>query len=98
MLGIHRGTGFGSAQDNTLSWTRNGTPIPAENRPEVLFDQLFRKDSPEQLATREQRQALNGSILDHALESIHKLEKQVGAVDKAKLDEYFYSIRDTEEN
>jgi hypothetical protein len=96
VLGVHRGTGFGSAQDNTLSWTRNGTPIPAENRPEMLFDQLFRKESPEQLTEREKRQSLNGSILDHALESIKKLEKQVGTVDKTKLDEYFNSIRDIE--
>src|SRR5262249_55870877 len=52
-LGIKRGTGFGGNQDHTLSWSPSGTPIPAENRPHVLFDQLFRPDSAQTLAQRE---------------------------------------------
>lgn len=96
VLGIQRGTGFGAAQDNTLSWTRNGTPIPSENRPDVLFDRLFRQESPEELAAREQQQHLTGSILDNVLESAKRLEKSVGTEDRRKLDEYFHSIRDIE--
>ena len=41
VLGVKRGTGFGNPQDHTLSWSKNGTPLPAENRPHVLFDRLF---------------------------------------------------------
>ena len=45
VLGIKRGTGFGGYYDQTLSWSPSGTPIPSENRPHVLFDQLFRPES-----------------------------------------------------
>jgi hypothetical protein len=93
VLGIQRGTGFGSPQDNTLSWTRSGTPIPSENRPDVLFDRLFRQETAEQLAAREQGQQLQRSILDHVSDSVRRLEKHVGVEDKRKLDEYYHSIR-----
>ncbi len=96
VLGIQRGTGFGGSQDNTLSWTPNGTPIPAENRPDVLFDRLFRQESPEELAAREQGHAVQGSILDSVLESARRLDKRVGSEDKQKIEEYFSSIRDVE--
>ena len=52
-LGIKRGTGFGGYYDQTLSWSPSGTPIPSENRPHVLFDQLFRQETDESLNARE---------------------------------------------
>src|SRR3954470_12384662 len=52
-LGIKRGTGFGGNQDQTLSWSPSGTPIPAENRPHILFVQLFRPDTAQTLKQRE---------------------------------------------
>src|SRR6478672_1056373 len=54
VLGIKRGTGFGGFQDHTLSWSPSGTPLPAENRPHVLFDLLFRPDTPATLKQREE--------------------------------------------
>ncbi|MCB1241114.1 MAG: DUF1552 domain-containing protein [Verrucomicrobiales bacterium] len=96
VLGIKRGTGFGNPQDNTLSWTKNGTPIPAENRPHVLFDQLFRPDTPESLAERESEFARRGSVLDAVRDEAKKLEASLGKVDREKLDEYLTGIRDLE--
>src|SRR5947209_523908 len=63
-LGIKRGTGFGGFQDHTLSWTPAGTPIPAENRPHVLFDQLFRPDTPQTIRQREEEFVRRTSVLD----------------------------------
>ncbi len=96
VLGIQRGTGFGNAQDNTLSWSTSGTPIPSENRPDILFDKLFRQESPEELAAREQGHSRQHSILDTIRESANRLQSRVGKNDKRKLDEYFSSIRDIE--
>jgi len=96
VLGIKRGTGFGNAQDNTLSWTKNGTPIPAENRPHVLFDQLFRPDTPESLAQRESEFARRTSVLDSVRDEAKKLDSTLGKVDRDKLDEYLTGIRDLE--
>lgn len=96
-LGIRRGTGFGSPQDNTLSWTRSGTPLPAENRPHMLFDKLFRPETPEMLAEREHSFALQQSVLDSVREEARRLEKSLGKNDRQKLEEYFTSIRDLEQ-
>ncbi|MCH5377656.1 MAG: DUF1552 domain-containing protein, partial [Planctomycetes bacterium] len=97
VLGIERGTGFGSAQDNTLSWTRGGTPIPSENRPDVLFDMLFRRETPEQLEAREKGYTLESSILDSVRESAARMRDRVGSEDRQKLEEYFNSIREIEQ-
>jgi len=95
-LGIRRGTGFGNPQDNTLSWSRSGTPIPAENRPHVLFDKLFRPDTADSLAEREAEFARRASVLDSIRSEAKALESRLGEVDRNKLDEYFTGIRDLE--
>jgi len=95
-LGIQRGTGFGNAQDNTCSWTRSGTPLPAENRPQVLFDKLFRPETPESIVKQEQTFALQESVLDSVRDEARRLEKNLGKNDRQKLEEYFTSIRDLE--
>ncbi|MFH5802829.1 DUF1552 domain-containing protein [Alienimonas sp. DA493] len=96
VLGVKRGTGFGQPQDHTLSWTKSGTPLPAENRPHVLFDQLFRPDSVESVAAREAAFARRSSVLDSVLEDARDLHHALGAGDRAKLDEYLTGVRDLE--
>lgn len=96
VLGIGRGTGFGNPQDNTLSWTKSGTPVPAENRPHVLFDRLFRPDAPDAIAKREEEFARRASILDSVREQSAKLNQALGKRDREKLDEYLTGIRDLE--
>jgi hypothetical protein len=96
VLGIRRGTGFGNAQDNTLSWSRNGTPLPAENRPHVLFDKLFRPETADTIAQREVEFARRSSVLDSVRAEARALTASLGKVDREKLDEYFTGIRDLE--
>jgi hypothetical protein len=99
VLGIHRGTGFGSGTiDKTLAWTRGGTPIPAENRPHLLFDRLFRAESPDQVAARKAAAGRTGSVLDAVREEAKSLQNRLGKADLAKLDEYFSSIRAVEQS
>ncbi len=95
-LGIKRGTGFGGNQDQTLSWTAAGTPIPSENRPHVLFDQLFRPDTPETLNQREAEFVRRSSLLDSLRDEAKRLNGALGADDRRKLDEYLTGIRDLE--
>ncbi len=95
-LGIRRGTGFGNAQDNTLSWSRSGTPLPAENRPHVLFDKLFRPETPDTIAEREAEFARRASVLDSVNSEAKALAHRLGKVDRNKLEEYFTGIRDLE--
>ena len=97
VLGVNRGTGFGSGTiDKTLSWTPGGTPIPAENRPHVLFDQLFRAEDATNAAARRAGAARVGSVLDAVRDDAKRLNGQLGKDDSRKLDEYFSSVRDVE--
>lgn len=95
-LGIKRGTGFGGYYDQTLSWSPGGTPLPAENRPHVLFDQLFRPDTEQTLKQREAEFLRRASVLDSLREEARRLSQSLGANDQHKLDEYLTGIRDLE--
>ncbi len=95
-LGIKRGTGFGGYYDQTLSWSPSGTPIPSENRPHILFDQLFRPDTPATLTQREAEFIRRASVLDSLRAEARRLEGTLGADDRRKLDEYLTGIRDLE--
>jgi hypothetical protein len=95
-LGIKRGTGFGGYYDQTLSWSHSGTPIPSENRPHVLFDQLFRQDTADTLDDREAEFVRRASVLDSLRGEARRLNETLGANDRRKLDEYLTGIRDLE--
>ena len=90
-------SGTGAAlHSSTLAFDRNGTPLPAENHPQRLFERLF---VPETSASKEatlKRYAEKRSILDEVLEEAKRLEKQLGRSDQQKLGEYLTSVRETE--
>ncbi len=96
VLGIRRGTGFGGNQDQTLSWTSAGTPLPSENRPHLVFDQLFRPDTDDTLRQREAEFVRRASVLDSLREEARRLAGTLGRDDQQKLDEYLTGIRDLE--
>ncbi|MEO6243920.1 MAG: DUF1552 domain-containing protein [Opitutaceae bacterium] len=79
-----------------IAWTKAGVRVPPITGPAELFDRLFVSDSPERLERRNQENRLQASILDSGLSDANRLSKQVNREDKAKLDEYFTSIRDVE--
>lgn len=97
VVGLDRSTGFGGPFWKTTSFTANGTPIAAEDRPEVVFDQLFRAYDPQVTAARGNQIDRNASILDHVREQARQLQKKLGKDDRATVDQYFSSIRDVEE-
>ena len=74
-----RQTGFGGDGQHTLSWTKNRTPVMPEDRPQVLFDRLFRPDSPpKRWPPRKHRAAEQGSVLDAVREQARRLEGRLG--------------------
>lgn len=95
-LGIKRGTGFGGYYDQTLSWSPSGTPIPSENRPHVLFDQFFGKETADTLDAHEAEFIRRASLLDSLRQEARRLNSSLGANDRRKLDEYLTGIRDLE--
>src|SRR5690606_16266242 len=79
---------------NTLSWSSPTTPLPTENNPRMVFERLFGNGG-----TNEQRTALarqNRSILDFVSNDFSRLSRDLGASDKAQVDEYMTSVREVE--
>ena len=91
-------SGTGAAgHSHTLSFDRTGTPLPAENSPRRIFERLFVPDSDGDRQATLQRYADKRSILDQVLDESKRLQKSVGREDQRKLEEYFQSVRSTEQ-
>ncbi len=81
---------------STLSFNRNGTPLPAENKPRLVFNRFFGVNS-DSLAAQRQQLENSGSMLDLILDHSHSLRGQLGKLDQTKLDEYLESVRQIEQ-
>ena len=81
---------------NSPSYTENGAMIPALDSPSRLFSQLFVDDSPQQRQRQAERVAQGRSIMDLVREDAKRLQRELGAGDRVRLDAYFTSVRDLE--
>jgi Protein of unknown function (DUF1552) len=77
---------------HTISFNRNGRPIPSEHRPKRVFDMLFVTSDDD--AAR--RLALSKSALDDLLADATSLRHRLSAHDQSSLDEYLESVREAE--
>jgi hypothetical protein len=79
----------------TLSFSREGIPLPAEENPRNVFNRLF---GAEVGGIDAQRRRLNRrhSVLDVVLNDAKSLRKNLGGDDRTKLDEYLSSVREVE--
>jgi hypothetical protein len=62
-----------------------------------LFEKLFVTGPQQRRAQQVKANSLQASVLDSILKEANSLSKRVNQEDKAKLDEYFTSIRDVEQ-
>ena len=86
--------GYSCIYTDTISWASPTQPLPMVRDPRVVFDQLFGVG-----ATAEERAAnlrADKSILDWVTAQISQLRKEIGATDKARLNEYLENIREIE--
>lgn len=83
-------------RSSTLSYNRNGQPIPAQNKPRVVFERLFGVTSD---SVNSQRSELKrtGSMLDRVLEHSRTVRRRLGRYDQKKFDEYLSSVRQIEQ-
>ncbi len=85
--------GTGTARGtHTISFDKNGRPIPAEHRPKQIFDMLFVKTD----ARSAKRLAMNRSALDEVLMDAAALKHNLSNEDRKHLDEYMESVRQAE--
>ena len=76
----------------TMSFDRNGRPIPAEHRPKRIFDMLFVKSNDD--AAR--RLAMSESALDELLEDARSLTRTLSKRDQDTLQQYLQAVREAE--
>jgi len=88
------GQGLSCAYRNTLSWQGETAPLPMQNNPQVLFEQLFGDGADP--AQRSARRAQSLSLLDSVAEQIRGLDRQLPAVDRQRLDQYVTDVREIE--
>jgi len=96
--------GATTAHMNNISWTGPGAPAPSERNPAAFFMTLVSAipagtgaagpaaPSPEVMAAMAHKK----SVLDHVMGDIGALNRRVGSVDKARLDEHLTSIQEVE--
>ena len=83
-------------RSTTLSFTRQGRPVPALSQPRRIFDRLFGNGDQTGNAQRVQLENA-GSMLDGVLEHAQSLRNQLGTQDRQRLDEYLSSVREVEQ-
>lgn len=83
--------------NRSLSWTRDGVLLPAEDSPARLYERLFVQGDQEAVARQLHRLESRGSILDTLLEETKRFAGELGSEDKARLDQYVTSVREVEE-
>lgn len=89
--------GYSCAYSNSISWRTPSTPNPPEIRPRAVFERLFGSDDIEKdPIKRAKNERYRRSVLDSVLEDARRLQSNLGATDRKKVDEYLYAIREIE--
>jgi hypothetical protein len=79
---------------DSISWASPTEPLPMIRDPRAVFDQLFGVG-----ATREERalrRREDRSILDAVRDSVQAIKGQLGASDRARIDDYLDDVREIE--
>ena len=77
----------------TLSFSREGRPIPALSSPAQIFDRLFGDEKGGTIAQQRRQLRNTGSMLDRVMEHSRTLNQRLGVNDQRKFDEYLSSVR-----
>src|ERR1700674_2732251 len=88
------GEGYSCAYTNSISWASPTQPLPMELNPQVVFERLFGDGGTP--AGRAARREQDRSILDSVTQKLARFGRDLGASDRAKLEEYTGDIREIE--
>jgi hypothetical protein len=88
---------FSTSGAHSCSYTRSGVAIPPETSAARAFARLFIDGTPAEVAEEVARVQEGRSILDRVAGEAKRLQRDVGAGDRDKLDQYFTSVRELEQ-
>jgi len=83
--------------NRSLSWTRDGVLLPAEDSPAALFRKMFLQGDAKQTALSLKRLQERGSVLDVLSEDMRGFQRGLSATDCSRLDQYLTSVRELED-
>jgi hypothetical protein len=91
-------SGYACAYQNNLSWRNENGPMPPIGDPRLVFERLFttNEEDPDLVAGRALRESCRSSILDIVAQDAKAFQKNLGATDRHKIDEYLTGLRETE--
>jgi hypothetical protein len=85
---------YSCAYQYNLAWSSPTTPVAAESNPRLVFERLFGAGKHgERAAITKHRQAEQQSVLDFVLDDARRMQRQLDAHDKDKLDQYLTGVR-----
>src|ERR1700678_2788939 len=88
--------GYSCAYSSTISWPTPTLPLMAENNPRVLFERMFGSSDSTDPRVRAARLSQDKSLLDSVSDRVSQLQRQLGAADNRKVNDYLASLRDVE--
>ncbi len=83
--------------NRSLSWTRDGVLLPAEDSPAALFQKMFVQGDAAAVQKQLHRLKQRGSILDTLTGEAGRFGGTLGGADKACLEQYLTSVREVEQ-
>jgi hypothetical protein len=86
--------GYACVYQNNLSWSSPTTPLPAEAHPRIVFESMFGEGGS--MADRRAALRKKASLLDWFNEDIARLNRELGASDRAKVSHYLETVREVE--
>ncbi|MEZ5287400.1 MAG: DUF1552 domain-containing protein [Vicinamibacterales bacterium] len=86
--------GYSCVYTDSISWASPEDPLPMIRDPRVVFDQLFGVGATP--GERRERRAEDKSILDWLGTAVARLNKDLGAADRARLADYLDDVREIE--
>jgi hypothetical protein len=86
--------GYSCTYTDSISWASPKQPLPMVRDPRVVFDQLFGVGATP--GERRERRAEDRSILDWLNTSVARLQRELGAADRARMSDYMDNVREIE--
>jgi len=83
--------------NRSLSWTRDGALLPAEDNPLAVFSRMFGQDDQATVEASRRRLDQRRSILDTLLAETRSFSARVTSSDRQRLDQYLTAVREVEE-
>lgn len=83
--------------NRSLSWTRDGVLLPAEDNAPALFQKMFVQGDAAAVQRQLRRLEERGSILDTLQSEANRFSRNLGSADRSRLDQYFTSVREVEQ-